>query len=96
MVNGMARNGWNRNGMTWRRWVQLRSKIIAKQKFCCARCEEELIFEKGQIHLHHIDENPKHNSHWNLAAMHKACHEEEHHPTTNSELQTSLEQYAVV
>lgn len=58
-----------RTGLTATEAKELKGKIAFQQDFKCYGCGKPLIPNNGNSHLHHLDENPKHNYIANLVVV---------------------------
>lgn len=60
---------FTRTNLTARQAREIKGKISFRQNFKCYGCGEPLIPNRGKSHLHHMDENPKNNSPFNLVVL---------------------------
>lgn len=63
-----------RNGLTYRQYLDLRAKVAFSQGFKCGGCAEPIKLKRGAKELHHIDGKPKNNQLWNLVVLCSLCH----------------------
>lgn len=75
----MTRDIKQRTGLSRYQYNDLRATVLFEQDFTCAECPADLsIPEPNYAHLHHIDENPKHNQRSNLLVVCPECHKFPH------------------
>jgi len=53
-----------------RQWRQLRAKVLARDCHICTRCGSV-----GQLEVHHIDGDARHNATGNLMTLCRPCHQ---------------------
>ena len=56
-------------GLTYRKWIALRAKIMFKQNYKCYGCNEPIGVRRGDKHMHHLDGNPKNSTEFNCVVV---------------------------